>query len=91
MSWVAQIIILVVGILFGMQTASINQITQWIVSGLWGGYTAANVLKWHWWRLNGFGYFWGMLVGIGAALVLPQFFSHALWAFFPILLLSLVA
>jgi hypothetical protein len=32
-----------------------------------------------------------MLVGIGAALVLPQFFSHALWAFFPILLLSLVA
>jgi SSS family solute:Na+ symporter len=90
-SWIAQIIILAVGIFFGMQTASINDITQWIVSGLWGGYTAANVLKWHWWRLNGFGYFWGMLVGIGAALVLPQFFSHALWAFFPILLLSVVA
>ncbi|MCG6927152.1 MAG: Na+:solute symporter [Acidobacteria bacterium] len=90
-SWIAQIVILAVGIVFGMQTASINDITQWIVSGLWGGYTAANVLKWHWWRLNGFGYFWGMLVGIGAALVLPQFFSHALWAFFPILLLSVVA
>jgi Na+/proline symporter len=90
-SWLAQVTILVVGIFVGKQLASINEITQWIVSGLWGGYTAANVLKWHWWRLNGFGYFWGMLVGISAALVLPQFFSHALWAFFPILLLSLIA
>jgi len=27
----------------------------WIVSGLWGGYTAANVLKWYWWRFNGYG------------------------------------
>jgi hypothetical protein len=43
----------------------------WIVSGLWGGYTASNVLKWYWWRFNGFGYFWGMVVGIASALALP--------------------
>ena len=40
------------------------------VSGLWCGYTASNVLKWYWWRFNGFGYFWGMITGIGSALVL---------------------
>ncbi len=26
-------------------------------------YIAANVLKWHWWRFNGEGYFWGMTPG----------------------------
>ncbi|MCS7337581.1 MAG: hypothetical protein NZ739_05000 [Verrucomicrobiae bacterium] len=56
---------------------SVNQMTQWIVQGLWGGYTAANVLKWYWWRLNGFGYFWGMLTGIAAALVVPKFFPSS--------------
>jgi hypothetical protein len=39
-----------------------------IVSGLWVGYASANILKWHWWRLNGFGYFWGMIVGICGAI-----------------------
>ena len=36
----------------------------WITFALGGGYTAANVLKWHWWRFNGYGYFWGMLAGM---------------------------
>ena len=49
---------------------SVNSVVVWIVSGLWGGYTASNVLKWYWWRFNGFGYFWGMVTGIGSALVL---------------------
>ncbi len=30
----------------------VNSLLQWIVSGLWGGYTAANILKWYWWRFN---------------------------------------
>jgi len=92
-SWIAQILILAMGIFFGLQTASINSVTQWIVNGLWGGYTAANVLKWHWYRLNGFGYFWGMLVGIAAALAMPKVAPglHPLWGFPWILLVSLIA
>ena len=39
---------------------------------LWGGYAAANVLKWYWWRFNGYGYFWGMIIGILAALIVPK-------------------
>lgn len=76
-SYVAQIAILIVGFGFGMMAQSVNQMTQWIVNGLWGGYTAANVLKWHWYRLNGFGYFWGMLAGISSALFIPQFFPSS--------------
>lgn len=76
-SYVAQVLILAVGFAFGMMAQSVNQMTQWIVQGLWGGYTAANVLKWHWHRLNGFGYFWGMLTGIAAALVVPRYFPSS--------------
>jgi hypothetical protein len=47
------------------------------VSGLWGGYAAANVLKWYWWRLNGMGYFWGMLAGLVGALAFPPLFAGA--------------
>lgn len=70
-SYVASILVLIGGISVGFFLSSINQITQWIVSGLFGGYTAANVLKWYWWRLNGHGYFWGMLVGITSAVLSP--------------------
>jgi Na+/proline symporter len=70
-SWMAQILILAVGIFVGFHLASINDITQWIVGALWGGYTAPNILKWHWWRFNGYGYFCGMVAGIAAALLLP--------------------
>src|SRR5208283_1277529 len=46
-------------------------VVLWIVSGLWGGYTASNVLKWYWWRFNGYGYFWGMVAGITSSLTVP--------------------
>lgn len=66
--------LLVVGIsiIFGIFAKNVNSVLQWIVSALWGGYTAANVLKWYWWRFNGHGYFWGMFIGILAALVFPR-------------------
>ena len=55
---------------------SVNSVTQWIVSGLFGGYTAPNILKWHWWRFNGFGYFAGMVSGVTAALFMPILFPE---------------
>jgi hypothetical protein len=64
--------VIVIGVLFGWNVTSVNEVVVWIVSGLWGGYTASNVLKWYWWRFNGYGYFWGMLTGIGSALVMPK-------------------
>ena len=71
MSYAASLLIVVTGIVFGFLVTSINDVVLWITAALWGGYTAPNVLKWYWWRFNGYGYFWGMLSGIGAALILP--------------------
>jgi solute:Na+ symporter, SSS family len=71
MSYAASLLIVVIGITFGFFVTSINSVVLWITAALWGGYTAPNVLKWYWWRFNGYGYFWGMLSGIAAAIILP--------------------
>jgi solute:Na+ symporter, SSS family len=72
-SYGSQLLVLGIGFLVGLNLSSVDQITKWIVNGLFGGYTAANILKWYWWRLNGIGYFCGMLVGIASAIVVPLF------------------
>jgi len=65
---------------------------QWIVSGLYGGYIAANVLKWYWWRFNAHGFFWGMLAGTAGALIFSEFFSGVQFLyFFPVLFLLSLA
>jgi len=86
LSYVVSLLFIVIGVALGFFIPSVNTVLQWIVSGLYGGYTASNVLKWYWWRFNAYGYFWGMLVGIVLALSLaiPQAniaVAHALNAF----------
>jgi len=71
-NYIIGLIVVAVSIIFGFFAKNVNSVLQWIVSGLWGGYLAANVLKWYWWRFNGHGYFWGMLTGIAAALIFPE-------------------
>jgi solute:Na+ symporter, SSS family len=71
MSRLASLGVLVVGMGFGLVTTRITDVMMWIVGALYGGYVVANVLKWYWWRFNGYGYFWGMLSGIVSAMLLP--------------------
>jgi Na+/proline symporter len=92
LSYVTSFAVVALGITFGFFVGSIDSVIQWIVSALWGGYTAANVLKWYWWRFNGYGYFWGMVSGIAASMIVPLAMPHvqALNAFPLILALSVV-
>ncbi|MGO9339597.1 MAG: sodium:solute symporter family protein [Terracidiphilus sp.] len=71
LSYLASFAVVVIGVAIGWKVTSVNAVVVWIVSGLWGGYTASNVLKWYWWRFNGYGYFWGMITGIASALAMP--------------------
>jgi Na+/proline symporter len=84
--------VVVVSIVLGFSAGDVNNMLQWIVSGLYGSYVASNVLKWYWWRFNGYGYFWGMLAGLVPALALPLVWPERLpLYYFPHLLgLSLV-
>ena len=63
-SHIASFAVVVLGVFMGFFADSINSLTLWITSELFGGYVASNFLKWVWWRFNGWGYFWGMLSGL---------------------------
>jgi solute:Na+ symporter, SSS family len=81
-SYVASTVVVVAGCAAGLMTESVHKATTWIVAALWGGYAAPNLLKWHWWRLNGWGYFWGMMGGIAVAVGMLAFPGvNPVWAF----------
>jgi Na+/proline symporter len=86
------LLVVLISIVFGMYVQNVNSILQWIVSALYGSYVAANVLKWHWWRFNGEGFFWGMIAGMVPALVLPYIFPNTLELYyFPLILAFSIA
>ena len=93
-SYLISVLVVIISTLIGLFVESINSVLQWLVSGLWGGYVVSNVLKWYWWRLNGMGYFWGMLAGIMGALLFPPllggFFSSVPSDILPLYLFPLL-
>lgn len=91
-SYLSSVGIVVVGIIFGFFSESINSLTLWITSSLYGGYVAANVLKWIWWRFNGYGYFWGMLAGLAGSTLKFFFFPETPDIYiFPLIFLIAIA
>jgi Na+/proline symporter len=84
-SYAASVFVVIAGCTAGLFMPSVAEATDWIVSGLWVGYAAPNVLKWHWWRLNGFGYFWGMITGIGGALLIASYPEVRHWMAYPVI------
>src|SRR6185369_3777574 len=70
MNYLAGVIVVITGVVLGLFVKDVNTVLQWIVGGLYGGYIASNMLKWHWWRFNANGFFWGMLAGIVPAIAL---------------------
>lgn len=92
MSYAVSIGVVIVGTGFGFFVGSLNEIVMWIVAALYGGYTASNLLKWYWWRFNSYGYFWGMLSGILAAMVVPYLLPEIPTIYvFPVILAVSVA
>lgn len=91
MNYLSGVVVVIISIGLGIFAKDVNSILQWIVGALYGAYIASNMLKWHWWRFNGTGFFSGMLLGILSALILPLIFPDTvpLYYFPVILLLSL--
>jgi len=73
LSRIASFVVLAMGIALGLMTTRITDVMMWLVGALYSGFVVSNVLKWYWWRFNGFGYFWGMVSGIGSAMIVPVF------------------
>jgi SSS family solute:Na+ symporter len=69
MSYACSVLLVILAIVVGIKIKSIHSITTWITFALYGGYVAPNILKWHWWRFNGYGYFAGMIAGVIVAII----------------------
>jgi Na+/proline symporter len=93
LGWITSSAVILLGIGFGFVTANVHSVTKWITSSLIPAFVVPNVLKWHWWRFNGYGFFAGMVAGTGAALVVPKALPqlHEVFNFLIILAVSGVA
>ena len=85
------VLVVTIGIVLGFFAKDVNSVLQWIVGGLYGGYIAANLFKWYWWRFNANGFFWGMASGIIAALVFLKFYDGLFLYVWPVLFLISIA
>ncbi len=85
------ILVVVIGVVLGFLAKDVNSVLQWIVGGLYGGYIAANLFKWYWWRFNANGFFWGMASGIASALIFLKFYDGLFLYAWPFLFLISIA
>jgi solute:Na+ symporter, SSS family len=90
-AWITSSSVILLGIGFGLFTGNIHRVTEWIVSALVPAFVAPNVLKWHWWRFNGYGFFAGMVAGTAAAVAKIFLTIHPVFAFLLILVFSFAA
>ena len=70
-SYVATLGVVSAGILIGWNADSIRQVFDWLMMVLGGAFVIPNALRWYWWRLNGWGYSAGTLMGLAAGIVVP--------------------
>jgi SSS family solute:Na+ symporter len=91
LGWITSSAVVLLGIVFGLATTSVHGVTEWIVSALVPAFVAPNVLKWHWWRFNGYGFFAGMVAGTAAAILKLWLNIHPVFGFLLILAVSFAA
>ncbi len=96
-SYVATVAVVLAGTGIGFLSDSIRQIWDWLMIALGAAFVIPNVLRWYWWRLNGWGYAAGTIAGLVGALpilILTLFWQiePPLYVTFPALcVVSLVA
>lgn len=75
-SYGASIIIVILGIVIGVITPTINTIWGWITMSLGAGMFIPLFVRWYWWRLNGYGFAMGTAVGIIGAILQKALFPY---------------
>ncbi|MHC4123162.1 MAG: sodium:solute symporter family transporter [Planctomycetota bacterium] len=84
-SYIATILLVLTGIGIGYQAKSIGQIWSWMMMSLGAGVVIPNVLRWYWWRINGWGYALGTLGGTLLSLIALFFPDIPLYYIFPLI------
>lgn len=76
-SYAASTLLVAAGLFISFFAQSINLMFLWIMGTLGAGVLVPNVLRWYWWRINGWGYACGAFAGM--ALSLLQVIAETLW------------
>lgn len=93
-SYVSSALLIVAGLVISVFGTSINTAFLWIFGTLAAGILPPNVLRWYWWRLNGYGYaagvFSGMALSLGQVFLDTAYLSQPLPLYigFPIIALA---
>ncbi|MFQ5849620.1 MAG: hypothetical protein ACE5JU_03410 [Candidatus Binatia bacterium] len=66
--WVSVVIVLA-GLLFSLTVRNINEIWGWLTMSIGVGMLVPTVVRWHWWRMNGYGFAIGTGFGMLSALL----------------------
>src|SRR5690606_6089045 len=79
----ATLAVVAIGAAAGVYCDSINVIWTWLQMSFVSSLVIPNCLRWYWWRLNGWGYAAGVLVGSFSSLILllspdlPDYYAFA--------------
>ncbi len=65
----ATILLVFFGLLFSLAIRNINEIWGWITMSIGAGMFIPTLIRWYWWRLNGWGFAIGTVVGMIAAII----------------------
>ena len=87
-SYIATIALVLIGLGIGTQADSIAQIWSWMMMALGAGVVIPNVLRWYWWRMNGWGYALGTPGGILLSRVALFFKEMPVYYVFPLICLA---
>ncbi|MHC4911919.1 MAG: sodium:solute symporter family transporter [Planctomycetota bacterium] len=74
--YLASAALVAVGIFIGFVFSSIEQIIHWIFMAFGSGILMPLVLRWYWWRFNGWGSTIGMVTGVLASLAQAVFYPE---------------
>ena len=85
-SYLSSIFIIVLGTAIGLMVPRIDAIWSWIAMGLCAGLVFPLLLRWYWWRFNGWGFAAGTVAGLAAAIFQGIFFPDLpIYISFPII------
>jgi len=74
-SRLSSVLIVILGLAFSVVIKNINDIWGWITMSIGAGMIVPLLVRWYWWRLNGYGFSIGMAAGMVAAIVQRLFFA----------------
>jgi Na+/proline symporter len=73
-SRLSSVLIVLLGLAFSVVIKNINDIWGWITMSIGAGMIVPLLVRWYWWRLNGYGFSIGMGAGMVAAVIQRVFF-----------------